>query len=100
MQRHRRQKIGLGQHIGAGASHPACDRTGKLSAVGILETVHERAGRSILEPRHGPGPAEGWWVGHRLRRDETLAKIVLERRAETLAIWAFDEANRAPAART
>ena len=99
VQRHRRQEIGVGQNVGPGASHPARDRPGELGAVGIFEPMHERARRSILEPRHGPGPAERRRVGHRLRRDEALAEVVLERRAETLAKGPLDEAHRAPAAR-
>ncbi len=99
VQRHRRQEIGVGQNVGAGASHPACDRPGELRAVGIFEPMHERAGGSVLEPRHGPGAAERRRIGHRLRRDEALAKIVLERRAKALAKGPLDEAHGAPAAR-
>ena len=62
--------------------------------------MDERARRPVLEPRHGAGAAEGRRIGHRLRRDEAVAEILLERRAETLAIGPLDEAHRAPAART
>src|ERR1700723_1477156 len=69
------------------------------SAVGIFEPMHKRAGRPILELRDRPGAAERQRIGHRLRRDEPLAEILLERRAEALAKGSLDEAHRAPAAR-
>ncbi len=99
VQRHRRQEVGVGQNVGSRASHPTRDWPGKLSAVGIFQPMHERPGRPILEPRHRPGPAKRRRIGHRLRRDEALAEILLERRAETLAKGPLDEAHRAPAAR-
>ena len=99
VQRHRRQEIGVCKNVGAGASHPSRDRPRELRAVGIFEPMHERARRSILEPRHRAGAAERRRIGHRLRRNEALAEIVLERRAETLAIGPLDEADCIPAAR-
>jgi hypothetical protein len=99
VQRHRRQEVDVGQNVGPRASHPTRDWPGKLCAVGIFEPMHKRAGRPILEPRHRPGPAERRRIGHRLRRDEPLAEILLERRAEALAKGPLDEAHRAPAAR-
>ena len=99
VQRHRRQEIGVGQNVGARADHPTRDWPCEFRAVGIFEPMHERARRSILEPRHRPGPPERRRIGHRLRRDEALAEIVLEWRAETLAKRPLDEAHRVPAAR-
>ena len=99
MQRHRRQEIGVGEHIRAGARHPASDRPGELGAVGIFEPMRERARRPVLEPRHRPGAGEHGRIGHRLGRDEALPKVLLERRPETLAKRPLDESHRAPAAR-
>ncbi len=99
VQRHRRQEIGVGQNVGARADHPTRDWPCEFRAVGIFEPMYERARRSILEPRYRPGPPERRRIGHRLRRDEALAEIVLEWRAETLAKGPLDEAHRVPAAR-
>jgi hypothetical protein len=99
VQRHRRQEVRVGQDIDPCASHPTRDRSGELRAIRIFEPMHKRTGRPILEPRDRPGPAERWRIGHRLRRDEPLAEILLERRAEPLAKGPLDEAHRTPAAR-
>jgi hypothetical protein len=59
----------------------------------------QRSRRAVLESRRGSGPSEYGRIDHRLRRDESLAEVVFERRAEAIAKRPLDEAHRAPAAR-
>ena len=99
MERHGRETVGVGEDVGARPRHPARDRPRKLGAVGIFQPVDELARRAVLEPGDGAGAGEDRRIGHRLRRQETLAEVLLERRAEALAIGPFDEPHRAPAAR-
>ena len=95
---------GARQSASARMSAPAraiqrADRPGELGAVGIFEPVDELARRPVLEAGDGAGAGEDRRVGHRLRRQQPLAEILLERRAETLAVGPLDEPHRAPAAR-
>ena len=59
----------------------------------------ELARRPVLEPGDGAGAGEDRRIGDRLRREEPLAEVLLERRAEPLAERPLDEAHGAPAAR-
>ena len=59
--------------------------------------MHEPARRAVLEEGHGAGAGEDRRRVERALRDRALPDVVLERRAEPVAEWAFDEAHLAPA---
>ena len=99
MQRDRDEEIGVGEDLGAGAGHPAGDRARELRPVGIFEPMRQRPRRAVLEPGDGAGARKHRWIGHRLGREEPLAEILFERRAETFAERTLDETHRPPAAR-
>ena len=99
MQRHGNEEIGVREDVGARPRHPARHRARDLGAVGIFEPVDKPSGRTVLEAGDGAGAREDGRVGHRLRRQEAVSEILLERRAETLAIRPLDEPHPAPALR-
>jgi hypothetical protein len=53
--------------------------------------------RPVFEARSRPGAAEDRRIGRRLRRNQALAEILLERGPEPFAERAFDESDLAPA---
>ncbi len=57
MQRHRNQRVGLGQQFGAGPRHQPAERGGELDAVGIFQRVHEITG-DLAEHHGGAGAAD------------------------------------------
>ena len=98
MQRHGREQFRVGEDVRPGSRHPAGHRARQLGAVGIFQPVDELARRTVLEAGDGAGAGEHRRVGHRLRREEPFAEILLERGSEALAKWPLDEPHRAPAA--
>ena len=64
-----------------------------------LSRCASSAGGPILEPGDGARAPIDRRIGHRLRRQQPLAEILLERGAEPLAERPLDEAHGAPAAR-
>ena len=103
VQRHGDQHIGVIEQFGAGAGHPAAHRRGQFIAVAIFQAMDQQARRPLLEARDGARARENRRIGHGGRREETPAfagrQIGLERRSQSFAIGALDEAHGAPAFR-
>ncbi len=90
MQRHRDERIGLGQEFASGARGPAAERRRQIEAVAVFERMHQRAGDIVITHR-GAGSCVGRRIGDRLHREEARAGIVGEGNAQPLAIRPCDE---------
>ena len=101
MQRHRDEKIGLGQNLPPGARHPEPERLARAPSGRYISADGSRvARRPVLEPRHGAGTGIDRRIGDRVGRMQALdAEIIGKRRAEPLAIGPVDEIDAAPAGR-
>lgn len=100
MQRHRRDHVGLGDELRARARHPGRNGPREIRAIGIFEPMHEPPNRPVLEAGHRAGATEHRRISDRLRRQQALAEILLERRAEPIAEGLFNETHIAPTGRT
>ena len=97
VQRYRRYRVGLDEKLGAGPRHPKAHRLRELHAVGIFEPMHKPPRRAVVEQRDRAGALEHRRPVDRRRRQHALAHLVLERRAEPIAIRPLDESHRPPA---
>ena len=98
--RHRHQQPRVRQKLGPRPRHPARDGPREFEPVVIFQTVDDQPRGTVLEARHRTRPRENRGVGDGGRRHEArLTQILLEGRAEPVAIGLLDEAHARPAAR-
>ena len=98
MQRHRQQRVGVGEQFAAGARHPAPHHRRQIEPVAVFEGQHQRAGDVVIAHR-GARAVIGRRIGDRLHRQQAGAGIVGERDAEPRAIRRLDQRQFRPAGR-
>jgi hypothetical protein len=99
VQRHRDQRIGLGQNLAAGVADPAPHHRRQIEPVAIFEGMDQGA-RNLVEAHRGARAVVGGRVGNRFHRQHARPRIVLERDAEPLAVRPRDQRQFRPASRT
>ena len=98
MQRHRRDQIGVGQQLGAGARQPATERRRGVGAVGVLEG-QDQAARAVVVAQRRARPIVGRRLGGAGAAERRLRQRVRQRIAAQAALRRPEKGQRAPAAR-
>jgi hypothetical protein len=99
MQRHRDERVSLGNKLASGKREPAPHHRRKIEPVAIFERMHQRPG-NFVETHRGAGALIGRRVGYCLHRQNAGTGIVDEGDAEPLTIGSGDERKLRPTAGT
>jgi hypothetical protein len=98
MQRHRNQRIGVGEQVAAGPCHPSSHGRREVEPVAVFQGMDELA-RDLVVAHCGAGPVIRGRIGNGLHRQQAWPGVEGERNAKTLAIGRRDERELGPADR-
>jgi hypothetical protein len=99
MQRHRHQRVGLGQQLAAGLADPPPHHRRQVEPVAIFERMDQRPG-NLVEAHGGAGAVVGRRVGDGFHGQDARTRVIDEGNAEPLAVGPGDEREFRPARRT
>jgi hypothetical protein len=95
-QRHRHQRIGVGQKLVPGLRDPASHHRREVEPVAIFQRMNQSA-RYLVEAHRGASTVIGRRVGDGFHGQDARTRVIHEGNAEPLAIGAGDEREFRPA---
>src|SRR5260370_36355814 len=98
MERHRRDQVGLGQKLAAGAGHPAAAGTGNVGPIAVLEGQEQTTTPRVVDQR-GAGEAIARRPGEASAAERATARILDEGSGAARAIGRRHEGEALPARR-
>ena len=99
MQRHRDERIGLGEEFTSRLAEPAAHHRREIKPVTIFEGMDQSA-RNLIEAHRGAGAMVGGRIGNGFHRQNAWPGIVYKWSTKPLAKGPGDEGQLRPARRT